>query len=90
MSDAAIASRTAEGLRCWLADCVASHLGKPAGEVATDVPLSSYGLDSVYVLAIASELEDDLDLSLDPTIMWDNPTIDALSEALVQELADNT
>ncbi|MGA4844598.1 acyl carrier protein [Streptomyces sp. G45] len=78
---------TVESLRTWLAACVASHLDKPADAVATDVPLTSYGLDSVYVLAIASELEDEFDVSLDPTIMWDNPTIDALSAALVAELA---
>ena len=88
MSDAATTPHTTESLRQLLAECVATHLEKPAGEVATDASLASYGLDSVYVLAIAAELEDHLDISLDPTVMWDNPTIDALSEALVRELAD--
>jgi acyl carrier protein len=79
-------AHTVESLRRWLTECVAGHLRRPAAEIGTDQPLSSYGLDSVYVLSVAAELEDHLGLSLDPTVMWDNPTIDALSEVLVQEL----
>ncbi|MGP3953672.1 acyl carrier protein [Streptomyces sp. 7N604] len=86
MSNASAGTHTADTLRGWLAACVASHLGRPVQEIATDVSLADYGLDSVYVLAIAAELEDYLDISLDPTVMWDNPTIDGLSEVLVEEL----
>ncbi|MEU4794394.1 acyl carrier protein [Streptomyces sp. NPDC023327] len=78
---------TAESLSAWLIDCVADHLERPAAGIDTGVPLSDYGLDSVYVLAVAAELEDHLDISLDPTVMWHNPTIDGLSKALVEELA---
>ncbi|GAA3348526.1 hypothetical protein GCM10020358_67320 [Amorphoplanes nipponensis] len=77
---------TPESLRAWLVDCVADHLGRAPAGIATDVPLTTYGLDSVYALSIAAELEDHLDVSLDPTLIWDHPTIDALSAALVAEL----
>ncbi|MFG2836239.1 acyl carrier protein [Streptomyces zaomyceticus] len=82
-----IDTHTVDSLRTWLVDCVAAHLERPADTVDTAVKLSDYGLDSLYVLAVAAELEDYLDISLDPTVMWDNPTIDALSEALIEELA---
>ncbi|MEV4943142.1 acyl carrier protein [Streptomyces zaomyceticus] len=82
-----IDAHTVDSLRTWLVDCVAAHLERPADTVDTAVKLSDYGLDSLYVLAVAAELEDYLDISLDPTVMWDNPTIDALSEALIEELA---
>ena len=85
MSDLSTAP-TLDGLRGWLIDCVAGHLGRDAATIATDQPLTSYGLDSVYALSIAAELEDHLDVSLDPTLIWDHPTIDALSTALMAEL----
>ncbi|GAA3097362.1 acyl carrier protein [Streptomyces rectiviolaceus] len=82
-----LTEHTAESLSLWLIDCIATHLERTADTIDTGVPLSDYGLDSVYVLAVAAELEDHLDISLDPTVMWHNPTIDGLSKALVEELA---
>jgi acyl carrier protein len=89
VSDIALDTLTADSLRTWLVDCIATHLERPADTIDTAAKLSDYGLDSLYVLAVAAELEDHLDISLDPTVMWDNPTIDALSEALLQELAQD-
>lgn len=80
-------THSVDSLRDWLVASVASHLQRPADTIDTSARLSDYGLDSLYVLAVAGELEDHLDISLDPTLMWDNPTIDALSEALAKELA---
>ncbi|WNE94151.1 acyl carrier protein [Streptomyces luomodiensis] len=87
MTDPGAAQHTVDSLRTWLINCVASHLGRPADAIDPGARLSDYGLDSLYVLSVAGELEDHLDISLDPTLLWDNPTIDALSEALVKELA---
>ncbi|MFJ9458817.1 acyl carrier protein [Kitasatospora sp. NPDC101447] len=87
MTDTGTDTHTVESLRTWLVDCVAAHLERPADTVDPAARLSDYGLDSLYVLSVAAELEDHLDISLDPTVMWDNPTIDALSAALVEELA---
>ncbi|GAA3353954.1 acyl carrier protein [Streptomyces antimycoticus] len=87
MSDPNAEQHTVESLREWLTNCIASHLERPADTIDTSVRLSDYGLDSLYVLSVAGELEDHYDVSLDPTLLWDNPTIDALSEVLVKELA---
>ncbi|MER7584585.1 acyl carrier protein [Kitasatospora sp. NPDC097691] len=87
MTDTGTDTHTVESLRTWLVDCVAAHLERPADTIDPAARLSDYGLDSLYVLSVAAELEDHLDISLDPTVMWDNPTIDALSAALVEELA---
>ncbi|CAL9505575.1 acyl carrier protein [Streptomyces pilosus] len=89
MPDLALDTLTADSLRAWLVDCVATHLDRPAEAVDTTAKLSDYGLDSLHVLAIAAELEDHLDISLDPTVMWDNPTLDSLSVALVRELSQD-
>lgn len=63
----------------WLRERVAHYLNRPAAEIAGDVPLAEYGLDSVYALTLATEIEDEFDMELDPTVMWDYSTIAALS-----------
>ncbi|MBO4254977.1 acyl carrier protein [Streptomyces griseorubiginosus] len=89
MPESDVEIHSAQSLVRWLTECVAMHLARPADTIDASVPLSDYGLDSVYALSVIAELEDHLDVSLDPAIMWDNPTIDALSKALAEELALN-
>lgn len=74
-------------LRRWLTGQIAAHLGQPVEKLAGDVELASYGLDSVYALAIVAQIEDHFDIVLEPTIMWDNPSIDTLLAAITAELA---
>ncbi|MCW8102734.1 acyl carrier protein [Streptomyces tauricus] len=76
-----------DDLRDWLVARVAEHLRKPAADIRPDVPLSDYGLDSVYALSVAAEIEDHLGFAVDPTMMWDNPTIEALLAAIGEEHA---
>ncbi|CAL9410294.1 acyl carrier protein [Streptomyces sp. ICN988] len=90
MSESATPSTTAtdsDDLRGWLVERVAEHLKMPAADIRPDVPLSDYGLDSVYALSVAAEIEDHLGFTVDPTMMWDNPTVDALLTAIGEERA---
>lgn len=75
-----------ETLRPWLAARVAAYVQRPVHEIQTDIPLAEYGLSSVYALTLTGEIEDHLGLAIDPTVMWDHPTIDALTEVLLQAL----
>lgn len=72
-----------EDLRSWLAERVAAHAGLPAEQIAPDADLGRYGLDSVEAFTVCCELEDLLGVGLEPTLLWDHPTIDALSEFLL-------
>ncbi|AMM27956.1 acyl carrier protein [Acinetobacter pittii] len=47
---------------------------------------TSYGLDSIVALSVSGDLEDLTKLELEPTLLWDYPTINALAEYLVSEL----
>jgi acyl carrier protein len=76
-----------ETMRDWLVERVAEHLRMSPDEIEPDVPLSEYGLDSLYALSVATEIEDHIGLAVDPTMMWDNPTVDALVEAISVELS---
>ncbi|NEE06944.1 acyl carrier protein [Streptomyces sp. SID7499] len=75
-----------EELTVWLTERVAEHVEMPAQDIRTDTPLVSYGLDSVYAFAVIAEIEDRLGIALEPTTMWDNPTLDALVTAISQEM----
>jgi len=76
--------QSTEALQEWLAGRVATYVQRTPEEIKTDVPLSEYGLDSVYALTLSGDIEDHLGLSLDPTVMWDHPTIAALTQALLR------
>ncbi|MFF2025122.1 acyl carrier protein [Streptomyces sp. NPDC058171] len=75
-----------EELTSLLKERIAEHVEMSPDDIRADELLPSYGLDSVYAVAVVAEIEDRLGLTLEPTILWDNPTLDALvgviSEAL--------
>ncbi|TDO42018.1 phosphopantetheine binding protein [Paractinoplanes brasiliensis] len=71
-----------DDLRRWLTARVADYLECPAEGIDPLVPLGEYGLDSVVALAVAGEIEDHLNVTLDSTVLWDHPSIDALARYL--------
>lgn len=78
---------TGDTLRNWLVQCVAGYAGMNHDQVATNVELSYYGLDSVYALSLCGEIEDQFHVPVEPTAIWDHPTIDALAGHLSEQIA---
>ncbi|MFG2822960.1 acyl carrier protein [Kitasatospora sp. NPDC048365] len=74
--------QSAEQIRGWLVERVGYYLQRPAEEIDPAVALTEYGLDSVYAFALCGDIEDTLRLSVDPTLVWDVNTVDALAEHL--------
>ncbi len=71
-------------IRAWLVDKLREELdGDDTLEL--DRPLAELGLESRVAVGITGELEDWLDIELDPTIFFDNPTIEALATFLADE-----
>jgi acyl carrier protein len=84
MSDHSSATENLEdSLNAWLVERIAGYVGRAPEEIATDVSLSEYGLDSVFALTLTGELEEYLNVDVEPTVIWDHPTIEALSRALL-------
>jgi acyl carrier protein len=69
-------------LRPWLVDRVAEFTERDPATIDPAAPLADLGLDSVYALALCGEIEDHLGLRLEPTLVWDYPSIDALTAHL--------
>ncbi len=57
-------------------------------DVANDALLSSLGLSSLDVVLISGALEDRFDIEVDPTLMYEHQTIDAVAEYLSKSTND--
>jgi acyl carrier protein len=76
-------SRTSEEISAWLRERVSYYLNRPSETIDPEGSLASYGLDSVYVFALTAEIEDEYDLRLEPTLLWDKDTLVALTGHIV-------
>ncbi|MEK2488303.1 acyl carrier protein [Kitasatospora purpeofusca] len=74
-------------LTTWLTERVAFYLEIPAEQIAPDVKLVEYGLESVYALALCGDVEDEYGIEVEPTLAWDYPTVEALVGLLQERLA---
>jgi acyl carrier protein len=54
----------------------------PVERIDSREPFASYGITSIEAVYLVGKLEDWLGLPLEPTLLWDHPTIDALAEHL--------
>ena len=57
-------------------------------EIGTRVPLFDLGVDSLTALELKNRLQQQLKLKLSSTLLFDYPTIESLSDYLLNELAD--
>lgn len=69
-------------LEAYLTERIAFYLELPADSISPDVPVSQYGLDSVLAVAVCGDIEDDFDIVVQPTLLWDVPTVAALAKHL--------
>jgi acyl carrier protein len=90
MSDSAVEytgqNLSREELTTWLKERVAEHVEMSADDIRSDELLAGYGLDSVYAFAVIADIEDRLGITLESTVMWDNPTLDTLVVAISAEM----
>ncbi|WP_416676132.1 aminotransferase class I/II-fold pyridoxal phosphate-dependent enzyme [Egbenema bharatensis] len=81
------ASQTAV-LQQWLIQKLAERLNVAPGEIDVQAEFIDYGLNSIEAINLSGELENFLERRLDPTLLWEYPTIEALSLYLAGELED--
>jgi acyl carrier protein len=66
---------------------VASVLGLPAGsEAPWDRPLRELGLDSLMAVELRNALGQSINQSLQATLVFDYPTLDALTDYLLNDI----
>ena len=70
-------------LRAWLTEHLARYLGRT--DIAADVAFAEYGIDSLVALNLYGDVEEELGLPVDVTVVLDYPTIDELAAHLSQQ-----
>jgi acyl carrier protein len=78
---------TPDSLRTWVLERLAHYLEMPIAELDVEAEFADYGLTSVNAIEFIGEIEDLTGNAYDPGILWDYPTIVALVNFLVQDLA---
>lgn len=76
-----------ETIETWLVDRVVAYGKVDAASFTPETPLAELGLDSVYALTLCGDIEDEFGLEVDPTIVWDHPTIRSLAHGISERLA---
>ena len=76
---------TGAEIQAWIASYLAEMLEIDADEVNVTIPFDRYGLDSSAAVGMTGDLEDWLGKKIDPTLLYDYPTIEALAQQLSEE-----
>jgi acyl carrier protein len=72
----------------WLVSYLAELLDIEPDAIDVKVTFDRYGLDSSAAIAMTGDLADWLGSELDPTLIYDYPTIEALVTNLLEEKED--
>ncbi|MBB5911784.1 FkbH-like protein [Nocardia transvalensis] len=76
------AARRDDELTRWLVDTVAAATSLDTSRIDTGRPLMEFGLGSRGLVELAAQLSEHLGRQLDPSVVFDYPTIDLLTAAL--------
>jgi acyl transferase domain-containing protein/NADPH:quinone reductase-like Zn-dependent oxidoreductase/acyl carrier protein len=74
--------RTADEIQDWLISILSDQLGVESSNIEINEAFASLGIDSLQAVSICGDLEVWLGLQLPPTLLWDYPTIQILSQHL--------
>ncbi|MGE4243407.1 acyl carrier protein [Ramlibacter sp.] len=75
----------------WIIRYVSELRGIRADRISRTIPLTKYGVDSASAVAMSGDLMDWLGCDIDPTLMYEHPTIEraAIRIALLANGADH-
>lgn len=74
-------------IRDWLVERVADYTERAPHQVDPTVALAELGIDSVSAVTLCGEIEDRWSLDIDPTLVFDYPTIADIATYLAAETA---
>ncbi|MBE9170246.1 acyl carrier protein [Pleurocapsales cyanobacterium LEGE 06147] len=69
----------------WIISYLAQMLEVSPDEINVTTAFDRYGLDSSAAVGLTGDLEDWLGIELEPTLMYDYPTIETLTEYLAEQ-----
>ncbi|WP_146214732.1 AMP-binding protein [Azospirillum thermophilum] len=78
----AVADGRAQEIAGWLKDWLAGEFQRDAAAIGEDDRFSEFGMDSVTAMMLTGALEQWLGADLNPTLVWDHPTVGGLAAHL--------
>ncbi|MDJ0582973.1 acyl carrier protein [Crocosphaera sp.] len=72
-------------IQAWLISQLAQKLEIDPNKIDITLPFESYGLDSESAVVLSGELQDLLKCDLEPTLLFDYPTIEAVADYIVKD-----
>ena len=83
---AQVSGQSYDAIRGWLVETIAGELNVPVQKIGTDEEFTNLGLGSRQAILITGDLETFLNCGeLDPSLLWDYPTIDKLARHLASQ-----
>jgi len=79
----------AREIQSWLLQRLAAHLTLSTEEIDVHAPLIDFGIDSMQAIRLTGELESFLEVPLDPSLLYDFPTIAELARYLGQDAPES-
>ncbi|MFJ8005376.1 SDR family NAD(P)-dependent oxidoreductase [Streptomyces fagopyri] len=76
---------TSEDVRAWLVSAVAEAAGLTPSAVAPDRPIAELGLGSRQLVTLAADLSERLGRPLEPSLVFNHPTIEAITATVLGE-----
>lgn len=77
---------TAAEIQDWIVSYLADLLEVDSDEIDVTIPFDRYGLDSSAAVGMTGDIEEWLERDVDPTLLYDYPTIEALVQHLSSQL----
>jgi acyl carrier protein len=77
--------RMAVEIQTWLVSYLAEVFLIEANEIELTIPFDRYGLDSATAIGLIADLEEWLAIELDPTLVYDYPSVEALSRHVAEQ-----
>jgi acyl carrier protein len=75
---------TADDITSWLVQHISQETKIPLDEIDPASNFAGFGIDSMLAVRITSDLEAWVGRKLPPTLLWDYPSIEALSSYLAE------
>ncbi|HBL10883.1 MAG TPA: phosphopantetheine-binding protein [Cyanobacteria bacterium UBA11162] len=73
---------TALEIQAWIVSYLAKLLEIAPNQVKVTIPFDQYGLDSSAAVGMTGDLEDWMGRKIDPTLLYDYPTVKNLAQHL--------
>jgi acyl carrier protein len=80
--------RSLAEIESWLRERVAFYLDQPEESIELDVPLTDYGMNSIYAVSVLADIEDKFCVEFDGIPTWSHPSINHIAKYLENMLAE--